>query len=53
MYCLDSNALDAIAALMSGTEWEASTLDDIAEIVRSTGRVIDDVAPFDPAIQDY
>lgn len=39
----ETNALDAIAAVMSGTEWDADTLDTIAAIARETGRVIADV----------
>lgn len=41
----DSKALDAIAELMSGTEWDADTLDAIASVVTLTGREIKD--PFD------
>jgi hypothetical protein len=36
-------ALDAIAALMDGAEWHPGTLDNIAEIVRGTGRQIGDL----------
>ena len=36
-------ALNNIAALMSGQAWDADTLDSIAAVVRSTGRVIRDV----------
>lgn len=39
----DTDALDDIVRLMSGEEWDESFLDDIAAIVRSTGRVISDV----------
>lgn len=37
---LNSAMLDRIAALLSGVEWEVSYLDDIAELVRFTGREI-------------
>lgn len=38
----DSAALDLIAELMSATEWDPDTLNTIADIIRSTGRSIDD-----------
>ena len=38
-----SAALDLIANTMSASEWNADTLDAIAEIVRSTGRAVDDL----------
>jgi hypothetical protein len=38
-----SAALDLIANIMSASEWNADTLDAIAEIVRSTGRAVDDL----------
>ena len=34
----DTTALDAIAAIMSGTEWSADTLDAIAEVLKEAGR---------------
>lgn len=34
------NALDAIATLMDGQEWNADTLDAIAEILRGEGYAI-------------
>lgn len=37
---IDTDALDTIAELMSGVEWDPDTLEAIADIVRSTGRVI-------------
>jgi hypothetical protein len=37
------NALDRIAELMSGSDWSPDTLNEIAEIVRGTGRTIDDM----------
>jgi hypothetical protein len=36
-------ALDAIAELMSGVEWDSDTLEGIADLVRKTGRNIADV----------
>lgn len=39
----DSAALDRVAALMSGNEWDADTTDAVAAVVRSTGRHIGDV----------
>lgn len=36
-------ALDAIAAAMSGREWDADCVERVAEIVRATGRVVADV----------
>ena len=41
----DTEAIDAIAAIMSGQEWSADTLDAIADWVRASGRDIAD--PFD------
>lgn len=38
----DSTALDAIAGLMHGEEWDADTTERVAEIVRETGREIGD-----------
>jgi hypothetical protein len=37
----DHRAMNAIAALMSGHEWDADTLDAIADTVRATGRTIE------------
>ncbi len=39
----DAVALDMIAQLTDRTEWDADTLDMIADVVRSTGREIGDV----------
>ena len=36
-------ALDAIASLLDGMEWDADTLDAVAAIVRATGRRVRDV----------
>lgn len=40
----DTDALDAIARLLSGQEWSPDTLDGIADIVRATGRTVADSA---------
>jgi hypothetical protein len=39
----DSSALDTIARIMDGAEWNEETLDEIAMAVRATGRRISDV----------
>ena len=39
----DTEAMNAIQKLMDGREWNADTLDDIADIVRSTSRPVEDV----------
>jgi branched-subunit amino acid aminotransferase/4-amino-4-deoxychorismate lyase len=39
----DATALDAIAAVLHGHEWNADALVTIADVVRRTGRVVDDV----------
>jgi hypothetical protein len=44
----DSDALDALALLLSGEEWNADTLDAIADTLRGTGRTIADY-PLPPA----
>lgn len=38
----DSAALDAIAGLMDGAEWDADTTERVAEIVRQSGREVGD-----------
>ena len=38
----DEEAMDQIHSLMDGEEWDADTLDGIAEIVQKTGRAIGD-----------
>ena len=40
----DGLALNTIQSILSGSEWNAETIERIAEIVRSTGRVVDDLA---------
>jgi len=39
----DAAALDAIATVLHGQEWNADALVTIADAVRRTGRVVDDV----------
>lgn len=39
----DSAALDALAQLLSADEWSPDTLDQVADIVRDTGRTVDEV----------
>jgi hypothetical protein len=39
----DIKAMDRIASLMSGSDWSPDTLERIADIVRETGRTIDDL----------
>jgi hypothetical protein len=36
----DADTLDAIAAHLTGREWESADLDDVAALVKATGRVI-------------
>jgi hypothetical protein len=44
-YHIESSvALTSIARLMSGREWNADTLSEIAEILRDAGRNVDEVA---------
>jgi len=38
----DSEALDAIHEILDGCEWSADTLDEIAYIIRQTGRPINE-----------
>jgi hypothetical protein len=38
----DTEAMNAIHALMDGTEWSADTLEEIADVVLATGRTITD-----------
>jgi hypothetical protein len=38
----DTEALDAIAAILSGETWDSSHIEAIADIVRDTGRDIND-----------
>lgn len=41
----DTDALTAIHALLSGQQWDADTLDAIAELVEATGRLVADYQP--------
>jgi hypothetical protein len=43
----DESAMDEIAKLMSATDWSPDTLDEIASIVRETGREILDTPKHD------
>ena len=43
----DTKALDCIRDVLSGTEWEAATLESVAEYVRMSGREVNDF-PFAP-----
>jgi hypothetical protein len=43
----DERAMNAIAALMSGSEWSADTLDVIADMVRATGRTVADSGEYE------
>ena len=48
----DTVAMDKIAELLDGTEWDAETLDKIAEIVKKSGREIrEPVEDSDPRDQ--
>ena len=42
----DQDALDAIARLMNGNEWDSDLVSSIAEIVHSTGRPLKEPAYF-------
>ncbi len=42
----DHDAMEAITALLDGVEWNADTLERIAEIVRATGREVRDFLPM-------
>ncbi len=37
---VDAATLDGIAAVLSGKTWDPSTLDEVAELVRSSGRKV-------------
>lgn len=39
----DSVILDVIAALLSGSEWDADTVNEVANLIRSTGRHVADI----------
>lgn len=40
----DSAVLDAVANLLSGSVWDADTLSAVADLIRQTGRTVDDLA---------
>lgn len=40
----ESAALDAVAALLNAEQWSSDHLDAVADMVRSTGRTIADIA---------
>lgn len=42
----DQEALDAIACLMNGNEWNSDLMSNIAEIVHATGRPLKEPACF-------
>lgn len=39
----DSHAMNRIAALLSGSEWDADLILQVAEIVKGTGREVSDL----------
>ena len=39
----DRQTLDAIARIMSGRQWTPETIEDVADLVRLTGREIRDI----------
>lgn len=45
----DIAAMNGIAALMSGNEWDADMLDVIADIVRQTGRAVENSDEYEDA----
>lgn len=42
-YIADERAMDLIQGKLSGVEWSPDTLDEIADIVRATGRFVNDM----------
>lgn len=38
---VDERTLNAIADMLDGVEWDGSTIEQVADMVRSTGRKID------------
>lgn len=40
----DSNAMDIIARTLSGSEWNADMVEAIVDLVRATGRKIEDLS---------
>jgi hypothetical protein len=41
----DTAAMDKIAGLMSGEEWNSDVMDEVAAVVRATGRPVLDFPP--------
>lgn len=39
----ETEALDLIAQTLSGTHWDAETIFIVAELVRATGRTVNDI----------
>jgi hypothetical protein len=39
----DAQALDAVAALFSATEWSSDLVDTVVDTIRATGRTIEDL----------
>jgi len=48
----DTEALDQIHGIMSGKEWSSETLEAIAEVVESTGRLIAEPNARRPGFDD-
>jgi hypothetical protein len=49
----DSRALDALARMLDGREWEAGDLDTVCQIIRETGRTVrDTIQPDDYGLDD-
>ena len=46
----DKLALDAIARVLDGTEWDSGTLPVVADILRSAGRTVRDVDEADELV---
>lgn len=40
----DSRALDAVADLLNQADWSSDSLDSVADMVRATGRAINDIS---------
>ncbi len=39
----DSEALDAVAALLNAEQWSSDHLSAVADMIRATGRIVEDV----------
>lgn len=42
-FLADSYSMDIIARTLSGSEWNADMIDAIADLIRATGRTIEDI----------